>query len=207
MAEPEMRRGKTRKTVPAKGTTCPTSAGDGIVLLDLLDGNFRPIASNKGAEAILHDIGGEGGGADGSAGLSSTLLNLLNAQSELDGAVMYLNVQGHEYNCRTFVAKPQGDGIAQPVLALYIKQETSVANAVFQIGAEYRLTDREQEALIGVAMGLSSKELALRMNISPNTVKAFLRLIMIKMGATTRAGIVGKLIDQSGRPSSHSAKR
>jgi DNA-binding CsgD family transcriptional regulator len=55
------------------------------------------------------------------------------------------------------------------------------------------------EALIGVAMGLTSKELATRMNISPNTVKAFLRLIMIKMGVTTRAGIVGKLFDQNGQ--------
>jgi DNA-binding CsgD family transcriptional regulator len=33
------------------------------------------------------------------------------------------------------------------------------------------------------------------MAISPNTVKAFLRLIMIKMGVTTRAGIVAKILD------------
>jgi hypothetical protein len=35
------------------------------------------------------------------------------------------------------------------------------------------------------------------MAISPNTVKAFLRLIMIKMGVPTRAGIVGRLLDQN----------
>jgi len=32
------------------------------------------------------------------------------------------------------------------------------------------------------------------MSISPNTVKAFLRLIMVKMGVTSRSGVVGKIL-------------
>ena len=85
------------------------------------------------------------------------------------------------------------------MLALHIKREVSITDAVYQVGVGYNLTDREQEVLIGVSAGLTSKELAQRMNISPNTVKAFLRLIMIKMGVATRAGIVGKLLGQDGR--------
>jgi len=41
--------------------------------------------------------------------------------------------------------------------------------------------------------GLTSKEIAARMNISPNTVKAFLRLVMVKMKVSTRSGIAGKI--------------
>jgi DNA-binding CsgD family transcriptional regulator len=41
--------------------------------------------------------------------------------------------------------------------------------------------------------GLTSKEIAVRMNISPNTVKAFLRLVMVKMKVSTRSGIAGKI--------------
>jgi hypothetical protein len=41
--------------------------------------------------------------------------------------------------------------------------------------------------------GLTSKEIANRMNISVNTVKAFLRLIMVKMNVSTRSGIAGKV--------------
>ena len=41
--------------------------------------------------------------------------------------------------------------------------------------------------------GLTSKEIAVRMGISPNTVKAFLRLVMVKMGVSTRSGIVGRI--------------
>ena len=42
--------------------------------------------------------------------------------------------------------------------------------------------------------GLSSKEIATRMNVSPNTVKAFLRVVMIKMGVSSRSAIVGKVM-------------
>ncbi len=38
-----------------------------------------------------------------------------------------------------------------------------------------------------------SKEIAERLKISPNTVKAFVRLVMVKMGVTTRSAVVGKL--------------
>ena len=42
--------------------------------------------------------------------------------------------------------------------------------------------------------GLASKEIAARMQISPNTVKVFLRLAMMKMGVSSRSGIMSKFI-------------
>jgi DNA-binding CsgD family transcriptional regulator len=57
---------------------------------------------------------------------------------------------------------------------------------------KFHITDREQQVLQFLLEGLTSKEIADRMKISPNTVKAFLRLIMMKMGVSTRSGIVGK---------------
>jgi len=44
-----------------------------------------------------------------------------------------------------------------------------------------------------LTLGLTSKEIASRMNISPNTVKAFFRMVMTKMLVSTRSGIVGKI--------------
>jgi DNA-binding CsgD family transcriptional regulator len=46
--------------------------------------------------------------------------------------------------------------------------------------------------------GFTSKEIAERMKISPNTVKAFIRLVMVKMGVSTRSGIIGKLAGSRG---------
>jgi len=59
------------------------------------------------------------------------------------------------------------------------------------------LTDREHEVLKEIAAGLTSKEVAQRMNISPNTVKVFLRMIMMKMGVSTRSGVIAKLLEHA----------
>lgn len=63
--------------------------------------------------------------------------------------------------------------------------------------APYRFTAREEQVLRLVFEGLSNKEIAGRMGISPNTVKAFLRLIMTKMQVTSRFAILGKLLGQT----------
>jgi DNA-binding CsgD family transcriptional regulator len=55
------------------------------------------------------------------------------------------------------------------------------------------LTPREQETVRLLANGFTNKEIAARMGVSVNTVKAFLRSVMLKLGVTTRAGIVGRL--------------
>lgn len=58
---------------------------------------------------------------------------------------------------------------------------------------QFGLTQREQQTVELLTLGLTSKEIADRMNISPNTVKAFFRLVMTKMAVNTRSGIVGKI--------------
>ena len=63
-----------------------------------------------------------------------------------------------------------------------------------QVGKQFNLTQREQEVLEYLLQGMKSKEIANRMNLSPNTVRAFLRLIMIKTGVSSRSAIVGKIV-------------
>jgi DNA-binding CsgD family transcriptional regulator len=169
---------------------------EGIVVVDL---SFKPVALDCGAEAILNDCD-KHWGQPGNGDLPKEIRNKLSGQSgsDPDASCIRLNAGDHEYSCRAFTIRPAADGSAQPMLALHLKREVSMIDEVHRVGVDYRLTDREQEVLIGVSMGLSSKELATGMKISPNTVKAFLRLIMIKMGATNRAGIVGKLLGQNG---------
>jgi DNA-binding CsgD family transcriptional regulator len=47
---------------------------------------------------------------------------------------------------------------------------------------------------------MTTKEIAAAMNISPNTVKSFVRLIMTKLNVSTRPAIIGKIL---ARTSSH----
>ena len=165
----------------------------------IIDGSFRPVALDSGAMAILSDLNGTNGSSDSHLNLPREILNFLHARSdgELGGAYMRVNLGNRENSCRVFSLMPRTDAVILPMLTLYLKRELSIVDTVYRAGIDYHLTDREKETLIGVTMGLTSKELAMRMQISPNTVKAFLRLIMIKMGVATRSAIVAKLLDQN----------
>lgn len=59
---------------------------------------------------------------------------------------------------------------------------------------EFHLTKREKEALEFLMQGYTTKQIAGRMDISPNTAKAFLRSVMFKTGASDRSGILAKIL-------------
>ena len=98
------------------------------------------------------------------------------------------------YHCRAFPLDYHSKGPSHPIMALLLERRSSGSVQVSQVSEQFNLTGREREALGHLLQGLTSKEIASRMNISPNTVKAFLRLVMIKMGVSTRCGIVGKTV-------------
>ena len=99
------------------------------------------------------------------------------------------------YHCRSFPLNLNGsaDVPNHPAIVLLLERTTNGAVRVAEICTRFGLTPREQETVKLLFEGLTSKEIADRMNISPNTVKAFLRLVMVKMGVSTRSGIVGKI--------------
>lgn len=97
------------------------------------------------------------------------------------------------YLCRSFSVAPANRKNSWPIGAVLLERDSATKD-ILLIGAKYHLTQREQEAVQLLSHGLTSKEIADRMGISPNTVKAFLRLVMIKTGVTTRSGIVGRLL-------------
>ena len=81
------------------------------------------------------------------------------------------------------------------LIAVHLRNHRAVKEAMDEVSHTYSLTEREQEVLIGLSsMGLTNKELAQRMKISQNTVKLFVRLMMIKMGVTTRTALVAKIM-------------
>jgi NarL family two-component system response regulator YdfI len=57
------------------------------------------------------------------------------------------------------------------------------------------LTERELEVLAGVARGERSKEIALRLNITPRTVEAYLTNIYTKLQVDSRAAAVAVAMD------------
>lgn len=101
------------------------------------------------------------------------------------------------YSCRTFRLDTPVNGVRPPI-ALILERTWSGGSAAFSETCErFDLTQREGETVELLWQGLTSKEIANRMSISPNTVKAFLRLVMVKMGVSTRSGIVGRMVASS----------
>ena len=98
------------------------------------------------------------------------------------------------YQCRAFRLEKQLNGTSSPV-ALLFERSPSTDAALFQVAKEFNLTPREQRTVQLLLDGLTSKEIASRMNVSPNTVKTFLRMVMVKMGTSTRSGVLSKLFD------------
>lgn len=102
------------------------------------------------------------------------------------------------YFCRAFRVDARAKRYPQITLAVFLERGSVGSFSAIQVSERFKLTAREQEVLQFLLQGLTSKEIAERMRISPNTVKAFLRLIMIKMGVSTRSGIVGKAVTSKG---------
>ncbi|HLK34162.1 MAG TPA: LuxR C-terminal-related transcriptional regulator [Terriglobales bacterium] len=96
------------------------------------------------------------------------------------------------YLCR--VASLQGSGNGTPkhtAVLLYRKPPRTPLPA--EVAAQFGLTRREQEVVTLLFEGLTTNEIATRMHISANTVKSFVRLVMMKLGASSRAGILCKI--------------
>lgn len=107
------------------------------------------------------------------------------------------------YLCRSFPVQLKGQKPAEGkkssaasdgMLIVMLERKSNEVVMIAEIAARFGLTSREQETVQFLLEGLTSKEIAQRMKISPNTVKAFIRLVMVKMGVSTRSGIIGKIV-------------
>jgi DNA-binding CsgD family transcriptional regulator len=99
------------------------------------------------------------------------------------------------YRCCSFPLNLEAKAGApsRPALVLLLERNTNGAVKLAEICTRFGLTPREHATVRFLFEGLTSKEIAGRMKISPNTVKSFLRLVMVKMGVTTRSGIIGRI--------------
>ena len=99
------------------------------------------------------------------------------------------------YKFLYFVLNKVGNSSAAPeIFAVLIHRAGRISAPVSAVAEQFRLSPREKESLELLLQGFTNKEIAQRMSISPNTVKVFLRLVMVKMGVSTRAGILGKIL-------------
>jgi DNA-binding CsgD family transcriptional regulator len=155
----------------------------------LLDSSLKPVFYNAEALTILGYPNKPTRAPD--IALWRSVRSLAVALQDGDVQTTTLFVSGRRrYVCRAIGLEPALHAGSGPTIAITLERDSVLREQI----ARFQLTDREIEVVQHLAGGLTSKEIAQRMNISLNTVKTFFRLVMIKMGVTTRAGVVGKLV-------------
>src|SRR5947208_6418305 len=181
----------SRPSRPVGGFPPKTAAG-----FLLMDSALRPVSFNAAAVEILSY-------PDKLANLthSDVLLaakirsNLVSRQARGESPFVTEFRSGRRrYFCRAFFVNSCAKDPSYPSIAVLLERGPSGLVPLSLVSQQFNLTQREREVLEYLLQGLTSKAIANRMNISPNTVKAFLRMIMIKTGVSSRSAMVGKII-------------
>jgi DNA-binding CsgD family transcriptional regulator len=158
----------------------------------LLDTGLNLIAANDPALQILSFPGQTARIEHPKVFLADQVRATLRDYQHHDGSAFVKEFRSgkRRYLCNSF-RLDYGDS-SKPVFAVLLERNAA-GNVFAEVSQRFDLTQRERETVGFLLQGFTSKEIATRMNISPNTVKAFLRLVMVKMKVSTRSGIAGKI--------------
>lgn len=162
----------------------------------LLDSEFNLIASNDPALRILCFPSEASRIKQPRTLLADRVRTSLIDHQQRDRKVFVREVQSgkRRYVCKTFqISYNNGHATPQTAFAVLLERGAAGSMSSTELSERFALTQRECETVEYLLQGLTSKEIAVRMKISPNTVKAFLRLVMVKMKVSTRSGIAGKV--------------
>jgi DNA-binding CsgD family transcriptional regulator len=162
--------------------------------LILTDRNLRPIYADDYSVRLLTDPG---------ATEAASVIEMQRRLQALVGASIYpadpvppipFMSGRRQCLCRSFLLHYRLEGEGAPAVGILLEPQDRMWSAVVcDASRRFRLSPREVETVQHLVCGLTTKEIAPRMGISPNTVKQFVRSIMSKMGTTTRAGVLGKI--------------
>lgn len=160
----------------------------------LVDSTLSPIFMNPEAAAILSYAEDDKGARPNDKRLADKIKSLF-AGLERDTKGCYCTkIQSgrRNYQCTLFSLNPSSPSKQVAVSAIIFERNLRTLDPKLTDG--FSFTQRERQVVQLLALGLTTKEIAERLHISPNTVKTFLRLVMAKTEVTTRSGIIGKLL-------------
>ena len=123
--------------------------------------------------------------------LSTVLTRLLGGT---EASSVELRSGKRQYSCQAYSLDGASPARARKVVLVTLERQSRQPVDGSHLVDRFGLTKREAETALLLVEGLTNKEIATRMQVAPNTVKAFLKLVMLKMHTKTRAGVVGKIM-------------
>lgn len=157
------------------------------------DASFKPLSVNHEAVAILTYQGRDGPTQNLEEAFKGKIQRNLTRGMDLLTALPFTSGR-RTYFCRAFRLGESGRQSNAATFVIVLERGISGTHALYQVAEQFRLTRREREAVSLLLQGFSNKEMSGRMAISVNTVKALLRLVMLKMGVSSRSAIVAKVL-------------
>jgi len=144
----------------------------------------------------------------GADALSEKIRANLGKQSLRSPSLTELTSGRRRYLCRAFRMEPQGKGNRGPNVAVLLERSPRALVTLSAMCAQFQFTRREQQTLELLSVGLDTKEIANSLEISANTAKVYIRMVMAKMGVSSRMGILAKILSMkpSGAPPASAAK-
>src|SRR5689334_21823406 len=105
---------------------------EGVVIVDL---SFKPVALDGGAEAIVRMLGQNGASATPADRLPPEIQKVLEGSSprELVRSTMTIETPDVQLSCTVFWMEPQDASIREPLLAVHLKRDFSISDAVRRV--------------------------------------------------------------------------
>ena len=108
---------------------------------------------------------------------------------------LLVNDVGIPFYLRGFlIGSTKGKKASSPMILILVEKVILKRTLDFMnLKKEFDLTNREVEVLRFLCMGLTNKELAVKLSIGENTVKDYMKKLMRKCGASSRISLVTNL--------------
>jgi len=175
-------------------TSPDTSAPSSVGIL-LTDESLNPVWFNAESVRILsYPQQPDRSKALSAGALGEKIRANLGKQSLRSPSLTELTSGRRRYLCRVFPLESQGKGNRGPSVAVLLERSPRAVVTLSAVCAQHQLTRREQEALEFLSVGLDTKEIANSMGISTNTAKVYVRMVMAKMGVSSRVQILAKIL-------------
>jgi DNA-binding CsgD family transcriptional regulator len=176
----------------------PSAASSRVGVL-LLNSQLRPVHFNAEAASILGYPKKQQDTPSVDQLLPPSRFQLADLVKPSAPSVIGFKSGRRRYRCRVFMldSSSNTNSQLQPRVVVMLEREPKQQVDITQWSNDFQLTGRERETVRLLMRGFTSKEIAQAMNISPNTVKSFLKLVMAKVGVSNRTGLVAKVFDKA----------
>ncbi len=168
----------------------------GVVIIDT-SGDILYV--NEEAQSILSTFSsGDSESSPGSRTLNRAVVNMvtenLDSVSEPMSKCVYCPDSNSTYALRTLPLHTPDEAGKTCILILIEGVTLHRKFDMKVVQKQFGLTSREAEVTFCLTKGLTNKEIAKALSLSHETVHDYVKQVMKKTGARTRAGIVGKVL-------------